>query len=502
MRYRSVPATAVALATVLATGACSSPTVNAGTRASDGQVTSGHVTSSLDWRDCHTANTAPQLECATVTVPLDWSHPDGKKISLAVDRLRATDTSHRIGSLLVNPGGPGGSGTATVGQGGMFLGSADLKPLRERFDLVGLDPRGVGDSTPVRCSTPVYDPAAPTFPANEAQYRRLVASSRRHGLDCAKATGPLIGRVDTVSAARDVDAVRAALGESRITWLGVSYGTELGAAYARLFPGRVRAMVLDGAVDHTRSVARDAIDESTAIEREFRRFAAWCTATGDCALHGRDVVKDFDALVARAGRGEVDDPALKRSLSAAEVTSATYAYLTMRSMWPQLGTALAAAEKTPSDASALGQALVGADPTYPAYRAIGCQDFPPDIHGYADLRARMAAVRKAAPHMWRYSEFWDWTTGCSGWPVKAADPPAPQRITGVPTVLVVGNTYDPSTPYAWARSLARQISGSRLLTYDGDGHTALYHSSCARHDEVDYLLTGQAPAPGTRCDAE
>ncbi|GAA4489308.1 alpha/beta hydrolase [Actinoallomurus oryzae] len=492
----------MALAAVLATGACSSPAVNAGTRASDGQVTSGHVTSSLDWRDCHTANTAPQLECATVTVPLDWSHPDGKKISLAVDRLRATDTSHRIGSLLVNPGGPGGSGTATVGQGGMFLGSADLKPLRERFDLVGLDPRGVGDSTPVRCSTPVYDPAAPTFPANEAQYRRLVASSRRHGLDCAKATGPLIGRVDTVSAARDVDAVRAALGESRITWLGVSYGTELGAAYARLFPGRVRAMVLDGAVDHTRSVARDAIDESTAIEREFRRFAAWCAATGDCALHGRDVVKDFDALIARAGRGEVEDPALKRSLSAAEVTSATYAYLTMRSMWPQLGTALAAAEKTPSDASALGQALVGADPTYPAYRAIGCQDFPPDIHGYADLRARMAAVRKAAPHMWRYSEFWDWTTGCSGWPVKAADPPAPQRITGVPTVLVVGNTYDPSTPYAWARSLARQISGSRLLTYDGDGHTALYHSSCARHDEVNYLLTGRAPAPGTRCNAE
>jgi pimeloyl-ACP methyl ester carboxylesterase len=494
-----MPAVAAAVAAVLAAGACSSSSVHAETRASDGKVTSGQVTSSPKWRDCHTANTAPQLECATVTVPLDWSRPDGKKISLAVDRLRATDASHRIGALLVNPGGPGGSGTATVAQGGMFLGSADLKPLRERFDLIGLDPRGVGDSAPVRCSAPVYDPAAPTLPASRAQYRQLVAGSRRHGLDCAKTTGPLIGHVDTVSAARDVDAVRAALGESRISWLGVSYGTELGAAYARLFPGRVRAMVLDGAVDHTRSVARDAIDESTAIEREFRRFAAWCAAASGCAPRGGHVIADFDTLIARAGRGEVEDPALGRPLTAAEVTSATYVHLTMRSMWPQLGSALAAAEKTPSDASALGRALVGLDPTYPAYRAIGCQDFPPDLHGYADLRARMTAIREAAPHMWRYSEFWDWTTGCAGWPVEAADPPAPQRITGVPTVLVVGNTHDPSTPYAWARSLSRQIAGSRLLTYDGDGHTALYHSSCARHDEVDYLLTGQAPAPGTRC---
>jgi hypothetical protein len=260
-------------------------------------------------------------------------------------------------------------------------------------------------------------------------------------------------------------------------------------------------MVLDGAVDHTRPVAQDAVDESTAIEREFRRFADWCAASSGCALHGHDVIEDFDALIARAERGEVDAPALGRPLTAAEVTSATYIYLTLRQFWPLLGAALSDAEKTPSDASTLGQALPGVDPSYPAYRAIGCQDTPSDLHGYADLRARMAAVRKAAPHMWRYSEFWDWTTGCAGWPVKAANPPAPQHIRGVPTVLVVGNTYDPATPYVWARSLSRQIDGSRLLTYDGDGHTALYHSSCARRDEVDYLLTGQAPAPGTRCAA-
>ncbi|CCB72128.1 alpha/beta hydrolase [Streptantibioticus cattleyicolor] len=453
----------------------------------------------LAWHDCHTAQTPASLECATLDVPLDRSRPDGPKIKLALDRLPATDPAHRVGPLLVNPGGPGGSGTAVVAQGGMLLGIPDLKPLREHFDIIGLDPRGVGESTPVRCSTPVYDPATPTLPADPAQYRRMVADSRAHGLDCAKATGPLIGHVDTVSAARDIDAVRAALGAPEISWLGVSYGTELGAAYAELFPGRVRAMVLDGAVDHSRSMARQAVEESAAIEREFGRFAAWCRGTADCPLHDRDIAGDFDALLARADRGEVTDHTLGRRVSAAEVTSAAYNHLALRFLWPHLATALAAAERTPSDPALLDQALPATDPGYTAYRAIGCQDFPPALRGYADLRDRMAAVERAAPHMWRYSEFWSWTTGCAGWPGKAANPPRPQHISGVPTILVVGNTYDPSTPYAWARSLAAHIDGSRLLTYDGDGHTALYHSSCARELEADYLVTTDAPAAGTVC---
>ncbi|MCO5968515.1 alpha/beta hydrolase [Actinoallomurus soli] len=451
------------------------------------------------WHDCHTESTPQQLECATISVPLDWSRPDGRRITLALNRLPATDPQHRIGSLLLNPGGPGGSGTAVVAQGGMLLGTPDLKPLRERFDLVGFDPRGVGDSTPVRCSTPVYDPAAPTLPATPAEYRRLAESDRRHGLDCLRATGPLLGHVDTVSAARDVDAIRAALGERRISWLGVSYGTELGAAYARLFPGHVRAMVLDGAVDHTRSVARDAVDESAAMEREFHRFAQWCQDQADCPLRGRDIAADFDALTARADKGEIVDRDLGRPLTAAEVTGGAYTYLTLTFLWPQLAQALADAEKTPSDPTALGQAVPGVDPAYTAYRAVGCQDFPPELRGFADLRTRLAKVKKAAPHLWRYSEMWDMTSGCSGWPVPAANPPRPERISGAPAILVVGNTYDPATPYAWARSLARRIDGSRLLTYDGDGHTALYNSSCARGREVDYLITGQVPPAGTIC---
>lgn len=458
-------------------------------------------TAQLHWRDCHTDNTAKDLQCATLRVPLDWAHPHGPTISLAIDRLPATDPAHRIGPLLVNPGGPGGSATAVVAQGGMLLGAPELATVRQRFDLVGVDPRGVGDSTPVRCAKPVYDPSVPAFPRTEAQYRSMLTSSHTHGRDCAAHTGPLLGHVDTVSVARDLNAVRVALGAPTISFLGVSYGTELGSIFAQRYPDRVRAMVLDGAVDHGRSLARDAVDESRAIEDEFGRFARWCAGTSDCALHGTDVLGDFDALTARADRGEIVDGQLGRPVTGAELTGGAYGYLTLRSMWPQLATALAAAETNPSDPTGLDAAAPANDPTYPAYRAVACQDFPPRLHGLGDQRARESHIRTVAPHTWRYSEMWDMTLGCSGWPVPAANPPHRQHITGAPPILVVGNTHDPATPYRWARSLAGQIDGSRLLTYDGDGHTALENSSCARTREAAYLVTGRAPAPGTVCRA-
>ncbi|MGA8115871.1 MAG: alpha/beta hydrolase [Actinocatenispora sp.] len=453
----------------------------------------------LAWHDCHTADTPPSLECATLTVPLDWSDPDGPTIELAVNRLPARDPAHRIGPLLVNPGGPGGSGTEVVAYGGMLLGAPELATVRDRFDLIGFDPRGVGGSTPVTCTDPVYDPAAPTFPSTPDGYAAMVDSSHRHGTDCARSTGPLLGHVDTISAARDVEAVRVGLGAPKISWLGVSYGTELGSFYADLYPDRVRAMVLDGAVDHSRLMAQAAVEESAATEREFHRFADWCDDSTDCALHGTDVLAGLDALTARADRGEIHDATLGRTVSGAEITSGSYSYLTLRDAWPGLSSALAAAEKTPSEPEQLDAGIVGVAPIYPAYRAVSCQDFAPALHGLADLRTRAAAVRAAAPHSWRYSEMWDMTTGCAGWPVPAANPPHAQHVSGVDTVLVVGNRYDPATPYRWAQALAGHIDGSRLLTVDGDGHTGLENNACAREKEAGYLVTGKAPAPDTVC---
>lgn len=340
-----------------------------------------------------------------------------------------------------------------------------------------------------------------TFPRTRAQYARLVRLNRTAGARCRAETGPLIDHVDTVSAARDVDAIRAALGERKITWFGVSYGSEFGQTYARLFPGHVRRMVIDGIVDHRRSVRRDAVDEARAIEHGFSDFADWCARTTSCALHGTGARTAFDALMRRPGG--VPAATYHRNATAEEITEGAYGRLYFPAMWPGLANALAAARGDAThepDASALLATAAFSEPAYYApYRTIACHDFPGEVRGLGDLRSRERAVRRAAPRMWRYSEFWDMTSGCLGWPVRAQNPPGPSRVTGAPPILVVGNTSDPATPYPWARAVHRQIAGSRLLTYDGDGHTALYNSPCAQAAEVRYLTTGALPAAGTVC---
>ena len=198
----------------------------------------------ISWTPCPGR---PEVQCGTLRVPLDWARPTGARITLALARHLATDPAHRIGALFINPGGPGGSGVevATI---------ADLvfsPELVARFDIVGVDPRGIGGSTPITCRTPVSQPGFTLFPRTEAQFQRMVRQNRELGRGCLERTGPLLGHVDTVSVARDHEAVRIGLGERTFNWLGLSYGTQIGANYAQLFPQRIRAMVFDAALDHS-----------------------------------------------------------------------------------------------------------------------------------------------------------------------------------------------------------------------------------------------------------
>ncbi|MBV8931150.1 MAG: alpha/beta fold hydrolase [Kutzneria sp.] len=449
---------------------------------------------------CASAAAAALVQCASVRVPVDWQHPDGASTSLAMALLPALDQRERAGNLLMNPGGPGGSGVQVLAFGGIMFGAPELAPLRQHFDIIGFDPRGVGDSGQVACTPSLlHDPHVSMFPSTPAQYDQLVELDRAAGRSCQPAV--LLPFVDTISAARDIDAIRAALGERTISWFGVSYGTELGQVYAANFPHRVRAMVLDGAIDHARPVGRDAIDESSAIEHEFIRFAAWCARQTSCALHDHDVPALFDQLNEQAERSAVVATSPHRAVTAEEITQGTYGYLYFPGDWPDLAVALrqAGGVDGSADASALVSRAEFTDPSYGAYRAIGCHDFAPQLSGFADLSARAALVRVAAPHMWRYSEIWDWTSGCAGWPFHALNPPRPIHVSGTPPILVVGNTYDPATPYPWARALAAQIDNSVLLTDTVDGHTGLYNSACARQREVDYLVSGRLPAVALTC---
>ncbi|WNV84083.1 alpha/beta hydrolase [Umezawaea sp. Da 62-37] len=416
------------------------------------------------WQDCgeHGAR------CATVRVPLDWARPGGERITLALSRLSAADPGRRIGVLLFNPGGPGGPAADLVRD------VPELFPeeLRARFDIVGVDPRGVGRSTPaITCPVPPFDPAVSQFPADRAGFDRLVAHNRSVAAACREATGPLIDHVDTISAARDFDAVRRELGEARVSWLGLSYGTLLGATYAQLFPDRVRAAVLDGAVDHTIGSRRLALDEARVSEDLFAGFAAWCDEDASCALHGRDVVAEYRRLLDR-----VPD-------FASRVGYGIYSGLSLRGQWPAVADLLVPAFAEPADVSAF--AGVGSDA---AYRVIACHDFPSTVRGVADLVAREHEIRRAAPVTRGYVEGWDVQAGCLGWPVRAANPWGALAVHGARRVLVVSGEHDPATPYEWGVGLARQIRGARLLTWSGVGHTGFFNDADVLRQEVGHLV--------------
>ncbi len=431
----------------------------------------------IDWQPCGEQG----AECATVRVPLDWSEPGGEQISLAVSRQKAQDQRRRIGVLFVNPGGPGGPAVPLVRDIASEVFPAEL---RERFDIVGVDPRGVGESRPaITCPKPVSDPKVTQFPRTPEQFRRLVSYNREVADACRQATGPVIDHVDTISAARDFDAVRAGLGADKVSWLGLSYGTFLGATYAQLFPNRVRSAVLDGAVDHTLGSRRMVLDEARVTEDVFGRFADWCAAESSCALHGRDVRQEYRALLARADRNPIPAQGFPDGVTAEQIGFGVYSLQSLTKLWPRLAEALRDATAPEPDAAVFADTF-----SDPAYRVIGCHDFPGDVRDFNDFAARQREARRAAPLTRGIVEAWDILAGCTGWPIKAKNPWGPTPVRGVPNILVVSGAHDPATPHAWGVGLACQIQGSQLLKWDGVGHTAFFNDPDTVRREVAHLV--------------
>ncbi|MBB5122112.1 alpha/beta hydrolase [Streptomyces eurocidicus] len=450
------------------------------------------------WKPCAEN---PSAQCGTIRVPLDWKRTTGEQIDVRVARVPARDRAHRVGSLLFNPGGPGGQG-ATM----LAYGQADLLfpgPLRDRFDIVSLDPRGTGGSRALECG-PVLDPGQVVFPGSTLGYEEMRRSSRARGERCLARYGALVRNVDTVSVARDMDVFRAALGEERLNYLGVSYGSHLGATYARLFPHRVRAMVLDGPMDHSSGPTRFLREEAAAMEEEFGRFAAWCAEDAACALHGEDVGAVYDRVVARADRtpipapggGEgaaVDGDRIRMTLPVQLLRVRLIEDATGTNAWVNLAAELAAADRR-NDASGLlrGGGYVGAQDS--PYTAVSCLDFPPQFTGYADAAARLDLARRVAPRTGAAVEGWVMSASCADWPVEATNPWQPAPVRGAPPILIAANTHDPATPLPGARRLHQRIAGSRLLVTEVNGHVSYYNSGCARERETAYLISARMPA--------
>jgi len=463
----------------------------------------GYYAQRLGWQPCYGG-----FQCAQLVVPFDYARPDGPRFTLPVVKLPAAGPAERIGALVINPGGPGVSGVRYALGARLEFPAAVLA----RFDIVGFDPRGVGGSQPaLNCLTgPQLDTSFATDdePSDPAQLARLIAESKQFAARCERNSAALLPYVGTPNATRDLDVLRSSLGESRLTYLGKSYGTYLGAWYAQLFPRRVRALVLDGAVDPDTSSLQATIAQAQGFQGAFGSFAAWCLASPGCPLGSSGSVAGAAAkaegLIARAnsvpltnrlGDGQVADGAMLLS----GVADALYS----RSLWPALRTALASAfGGDGTGLLVLANQLYERNPdgTYStlanAVTAIDCLDRPWP-RSLASWQSAASAAAQAAP-MFGAALVWGSLT-CAYWPVPAYPLPRIQA-GGAPPVLVVGTLRDPATPYRWAQALAGDLSSGVLLGWNGDGHTAYGEgSACVDTIVNDYLINQTVPRSGTVC---
>ncbi|MGR2753431.1 alpha/beta hydrolase [Agromyces arachidis] len=455
----------------------------------------------LEWERCG------EYQCTTAKAPLDWSDPPAGEIELALVRQTAR-SGDPIGSLLVNPGGPGGSGYDFIAES---IDYAVGPRLQESFDIIGFDPRGVGRSTPVSC----FDPAkmddflfgiAEAERGSDAWIAEVSAAGQEFGAACAEGTGELLGNVDTVSAARDLDLLRAVLGDDELNYLGYSYGTFLGATYAGLYPDRVGRLVLDGAIDP--SAGNDEVTRAQAIgfEQALRAYLADCLTGADCPFSG-----SVDAAADEVGRllASVEASPIRASdgrlLGADSLVTAIIFPLYSPDSWPYLSDMFEAVMLGDADiALSFADLYYGreADGTYldnstEAFRAVNCLDYAYDADPAA-MRAAAAELAEAAPIIGPYFGFGD--IGCSVWPYASDSERAAIRAEGAAPILVIGTTGDPATPYEWAVELAEQLDSGVLVSYDGEGHTAYRKSNACIDSTVEsFFLEGSVPKSDPEC---
>ncbi|GAA3007830.1 alpha/beta hydrolase [Streptomyces fulvorobeus] len=468
--------------------------------ASAGAETSAPGAPRLKWTDCATSS-YPTMQCAKVRSPLDHDRPSGRQVSLALSRIPHTAATSQ-GPLLVNPGGPGGSGLSMAG----FVASALPAKLAAQYDVIGFDPRGVGKSSPaLNCRPKHFDPVRPdSVPRSYQDERALRARAAAFADACGEKHGDLLPYMDTVSAARDLDVIRAALGARRISYFGYSYGTYLGAVYAKLFPERVRRLVLDSVVDPTGVWYDDNLRQDYAFDSRHKAFAAWVAKHHTTYRLGKDPAKVEAAWYAM--REAVRKRPVDGTVGGSELEDTFMPGGYYNGYWPYLAEAFAAYVRD-RDEDALvtayenfGATGAGAGNSYSVYTAVQCRDagWPRDWNTW---RADTATVHAKAPFM-AWNNTW-YNAPCASWPVE---PLNPVRVGNhrIPPALLFQATDDAATPFEGAVSMHRELRGSALVVEQGGGNhgVTLSGSTCLDAYLVDYLKDGTVPrGRGGRVDA-
>ncbi|WP_026454910.1 alpha/beta hydrolase [Saccharomonospora iraqiensis] len=525
-RKRYLPGATVLLVAVLA--ACSGPASESpDPTAPAGPVPEGletYYSQQLDWGECapyatsaytqQAFSTVPEgVECARMTVPLDYSEPDGETVSLGLLRQPADDGGGEpLGSAVINPGGPGGSGMSRAAY--MAQGEWDGR-LAERFDLVGFDPRGVQASEPaVDCFTDREIDAdrndVDEYDGSPEAVAEAEREAREYGRQCAERTEhgeEMLANLGTRDVARDLDVLRSVLGDEKLTYIGWSYGTRIGYTYAERFPGNVRALVLDGAVDPEQDAMESLVAQYEGFGDTFDQFARWCTGREDCAL-GNDpagAVGAYQDLTRPLLDRPVELPD-GRVLSYEDATTGTIAALYDDQSWPMLNRGLTElAQGQGATLMMLADNYLQRGPNgrysnmHEALTAVNCVDEPPvtDPERNAEMqRQALDAAEFLDPGLPPSSA----RGPCAFWPVDHTSKPRLPDVDGIPPPLVISSTGDPATPYEAGVNLAEALGG-RLLTFEGARHGAFLAAGndCIDEAGAEYLISGTLPPEGTRC---
>lgn len=519
---RAVPAATAVLALALLSGcggstpsadqspASSSPAAPASSATSTPSTVGGAATQApdaalatfygqkLSWHSCRSDD-----QCGWLSVPLDYHRPSGATIKLALLKVPAAQPGERVGSLVVNPGGPGGSGIDYAAS----ASQAFRQSVRDSYDIVGFDPRGVGQSDPIDCLTDdqldayVAQDPAPDTPAQVSAYERW---NKTIADGCAKS--PVGAHISTVDAARDMDVLRSALGETHLDYFGASYGTKLGTTYADLFPQRVGRFVLDGAIDPTLDNRQLSVQQAAGFETALRSYVENCVTTSKSCFLGSTV--DSGLAKIKGLLDEVEQHPLSatggRELRAGNAFYGIAAPLYSRDAWIVLTQALK--QGLSGDGSALLQLSDiyssrtekgYSDNSMEALYAINCLDDPSAVTP-AQVASVLPEFEKAAP---TFGDVFAWgLTSCSDFRQRADEPAPPVGAAGAKPIVVIGTTRDPATPYQWAQHLAGLLKSGVLISRDGDGHTG-YNTgnSCVDNAVDDYLVDGTVPKDGLSC---
>ena len=471
---------------------------------------SGTITGSIEWQSCKDdpiVGDHPEIRCATIEVPLDYANASGPTAEIALAILPAADQENRVGPLLLNFGGPGASGIDILADNGRAIVPAEIG---NRFDLVTWDPRGVQRSLPVECLTDeemdvwISDPGGDSENPTQADWDAALEDAKWLADKCVAGSADVLPYIGTTASARDMESIRAAMGVEKLSYIGYSYGTSLGSVFATLYPNSVGNLILDGAIDPSPDDNSEYGEQGVSIQGALDRMMAWCDADSDCPFGNGKTRKSMDALFEQLDERPVE-LADGRTVNSTFAWTGIIATLYNRDFWDYAVNGLNELAQGDGELIALlvdsytERREYGFRNLHEAFPAINCTDNPAST-SIAKYRTIYERFKDRAPDF----AFGQAASGllCGVWPNVNVDP-MPEIVdgAGAPPIMVVGTTGDPATPYKWSQEMAATLKSGFLLTYVGEGHTAVGgKSECIDDAAIAFLIDGTLPPVGTRCE--